>query len=193
MGERVIEVELPNGAVALVRAAEIEAAGAEKVAWPDRFSFGDVAATLEGVAQAIRDAVERVKPDKMSVELGIELVVKSGKLTGLIVEGEGTGTAKTVSERDVDACRDQPPDRVRLGVLRVSIRTDAPVDPESKGGSDATWASKADVVTPEAACGRHTGTAPARGALRTSHGALQRPPPCLHPSAAGRDVGRGAS
>lgn len=98
MGERVIEVELPNGAVALVRAAEIEGAGAEKVAWPDRFSFGDVTATLEGVAQAIRDAVERVKPDKVSVELGIELVVKSGKLTGLIVEGEGTGSLTVTLE-----------------------------------------------------------------------------------------------
>lgn len=95
MGERVIEVELPNGAVALVRAAEIEGAGAEKVAWPDRFSFGDVAATLEGVAQAIRDAVERVKPDKVSVELGIELVVK---VTGLIVDGQGKGSLTVTLE-----------------------------------------------------------------------------------------------
>jgi len=33
-----------------------------------------------------------VKPDKVSVTLSIEPVVKSGKLTGLIVEGGGTGS-----------------------------------------------------------------------------------------------------
>ena len=98
MAKQVIEVELPNGTKALVRAMEIEGPGAEKVAWPDRFSFTDVAATLEGVAQAIGDAVERVKPAKVSVELGIELVVKSGKLTGLIVEGEGSGSLTVTLE-----------------------------------------------------------------------------------------------
>lgn len=95
MGAKVIVVELPNGATALVRATEpeVDGGGAEKVAaWPERFSFTDVAATLEGLAQAVRDAVDRVKPDKVSVTLSIELVVKSGKLTGLIVEGGGTGS-----------------------------------------------------------------------------------------------------
>lgn len=45
-----------------------------------------------GLARAVRDALDRVKPDKVSVTLSIEPVVKSGKLTGLIVEGGGTGS-----------------------------------------------------------------------------------------------------
>lgn len=101
MGVKVIEVELPNGARALVRATEavVEGAGAEKVvAWPERFTFTDVGATLEGLAQAIQDSLERVKPDKVIVTLGIELVVKSGKLTGLIVEGGGAGSLSVTLE-----------------------------------------------------------------------------------------------
>ncbi len=95
---RVVEVELPNGARALVRATEVEAGGAEKVGWPDRFSFTEVAATLEGVAQSVRDALQQVTPDKVTVQLGIELALKAGKLTGLIVEGEGTGSLTVTLE-----------------------------------------------------------------------------------------------
>ena len=91
---------LPNKAVALVRAADLDEGGqvAEKVGWKDTFDFEDVSGTLEGIAQAVRSGLEKVAPSKTTVELGIELAVKNGKLTGLIVEGKANASLKVTLE-----------------------------------------------------------------------------------------------
>ena len=99
---RVVEVELPNGATALVRAREFEGRGARKVGWEDRFDFKGVAETLEGIADALRSSLAKARPSNVTVELGVELAVKSGKLTGLIVEGEGKGSLTVTLEWEGD-------------------------------------------------------------------------------------------
>jgi hypothetical protein len=97
---RVVEVVLPNKAVALVRATDLDEGGqvAEKVGWQDVFSFEGVSGTLEGIAQAVRSGLEKVTPSKTTVELGIELAVKNGKLTGLIVEGDAKASLTVTLE-----------------------------------------------------------------------------------------------
>lgn len=93
MEHKIVEVELPNGAVVLVRAADVEGGrGATKTAWADRFDFHHVANALEGLAGAIASALAKAAPNKVRVELGIELIVKSGGLTALLVDGEGKGS-----------------------------------------------------------------------------------------------------
>jgi len=102
MVSRVVEVVLPNQAVALVRVADLDeqrpAGTAEKVGWKDHFDFEDVSRTLEGVAQAIRSGLEKARPVRTTVELGIELAVKNGKLTGMLVEGEASASLKVTLE-----------------------------------------------------------------------------------------------
>jgi len=101
MRTRVVEVDLGNGTTALVRAVDVdddEGEGSEKVGWADRFDFSEVTATLGGIAEALRSAVEQAKPERMTVELGLELAVKSGKLTGMLVEGSGTASLKVTLE-----------------------------------------------------------------------------------------------
>ncbi len=102
MASRVVEVMLPNKTVALVRAVELderEAEGtAEKVGWKDHFDFEQVSETLEGVAQAIRSGLVRVTPARTTVELGIDLAVKNGKLTGMLVEGQANASLKVTLE-----------------------------------------------------------------------------------------------
>jgi hypothetical protein len=92
METEIVEVQLPNGATALVRATRAEAHGAQKTALRGTYDFGDVAQTLAGISEAIKAALAGAKPDMVTVELAIELAVKSGKLTGLLVEGEGKGS-----------------------------------------------------------------------------------------------------
>jgi hypothetical protein len=87
----IVEVELPNGATALVEAREVDDEGATKTSF-GRLSLDDVTDTLEGITESIRSAVKAVAPTKVSVELGIELAVKSGALVGLIVDGESKGS-----------------------------------------------------------------------------------------------------
>ncbi|HEX2039323.1 MAG TPA: CU044_2847 family protein [Acidimicrobiales bacterium] len=104
MDSSVVEVALPNGVVALVRTAEGGDDGvAEKVGWSDRFDFDGVAGALEGIATAIRSGLERARPSKVTVELGLDVVVKAGKLTGLLVDGEGTGSLLVTLEWAGDA------------------------------------------------------------------------------------------
>jgi Trypsin-co-occurring domain 1 len=105
MTSKVVEVVLPNKTVALVRAVELDeggGGGAEKVAWKDAFDFEHVSGTLEGVAQAIRSGLEKVRPTRTSVELGIELAVKNGKLTGMLVEGAANASLRVTLEWDSD-------------------------------------------------------------------------------------------
>jgi hypothetical protein len=52
-------------------------------------SFDGVRATVEGIAAELTQAWASVKPTEASVAFGLKLTAKSGKLTGLLVEGGG--------------------------------------------------------------------------------------------------------
>lgn len=92
MGTRIVEVALPNGATTLVRAVEVDPAGATKAGWREKFDLEEVVGALEGLSQAVKAALTKVAPQKVTLEFGIELAIKSGKLTGMVVEGQGRGT-----------------------------------------------------------------------------------------------------
>jgi hypothetical protein len=95
---RVVEVDLPNGATGLVAVRELDGGGADKVGWQDRFDFQGVSDTLEGVADALRASMVRARPTKVTVELGVQLAVKAGKLTALIVGGDAKATLTVTLE-----------------------------------------------------------------------------------------------
>jgi hypothetical protein len=101
---RTVEVELPNGAAALIRATVLDDAApldedeglARKVAFGDRWAITEVTDALEGFAEAVRAAVSKAAPDKVTVEMSVEVCVKAGRLTALIAEGGGTAAFKVV-------------------------------------------------------------------------------------------------
>jgi hypothetical protein len=95
---RVVEVKLPNGTVAFVRATDLDEGAGDPAAWASSFDFEHIAGTLEGIAESIRAAVDKAKPSSTRVELGVELAVTAGKLVGLIVEGGGRGALSVTLE-----------------------------------------------------------------------------------------------
>jgi hypothetical protein len=95
---RVVEVQLPNGTIAFVRATELDPGASDQPEWTSAFDFEHIAGTLEGIAESIRAAVDKAKPSSTRVELGVELAVTSGKLVGLIVEGGGHGALTVTLE-----------------------------------------------------------------------------------------------
>ena len=111
MADTVVEVALPNKAVALVRAMELDNGGvvAEKVGWRDAFDLGHVTGMLEGVAAAVRAGLEKAKPSRAMVELGIDLVVKDGMLTGMLVSAGAAASLKVTLEWGHDQFPDDPP------------------------------------------------------------------------------------
>jgi hypothetical protein len=107
MTSRLVQVRLPNGTVTLVQAMVVDGedpGGAEQAGWGDEdeqgwdkvFDLHQLSETLDGVAHAIKSGVEKAKPTKTTVELGLSLAVKSGILTSVIVDGKAQ-TSLTVT------------------------------------------------------------------------------------------------
>jgi hypothetical protein len=85
----------------LVRAEGVEfyaevadAGGPQPVGLNQVLSFEGVRDTVTAVCKELAKAWETVKPTEASVELALKLAVRSGKLTGLLVEGGGEATLK---------------------------------------------------------------------------------------------------
>jgi hypothetical protein len=99
MTSRLVQVRLPNGTVTLVQAMVVDGedpGGAEQAGWDKVFDLHQLSETLDGVAHAIKSGVEKAKPTKTTVELGLSLAVKSGILTSVIVDGKAQ-TSLTVT------------------------------------------------------------------------------------------------
>lgn len=86
----VVDVVLPNGAT--MRVAVVEAGGAQDVGLLDALDLDGVRATIEGLAELVAGAVQRAKPTKTTVKFGLDITAKSGKLTGLLVDGSAGGS-----------------------------------------------------------------------------------------------------
>jgi hypothetical protein len=82
------------GQQVLVRAGGTEfyaevapAAGPQPVGLEEVLSFDGVRDTIKAVCGQLAEAWEHVKPAEATMEFGLRLVAKQGKLTGLLVEG----------------------------------------------------------------------------------------------------------
>jgi hypothetical protein len=71
-----------------------ESGGPQTVGLDDLVSFDGVRDTVSAIARQLTQAWEAVKPQEASVEFDLALTVKSGKLTGLLVDGSGSAALK---------------------------------------------------------------------------------------------------
>lgn len=71
-----------------------EGGGPRTVGVQDAFTFDGVRRTIEAVAGELAQAWDRVKPAEATVEFGLSLTARSGKLTGLVVEGGADASLK---------------------------------------------------------------------------------------------------
>ncbi|BDH07842.1 CU044_2847 family protein [Streptomyces seoulensis] len=87
---RVARIELPDGTPVWARIS-----GAEELSYTDTGFHDRVEASVEslhslitGVARSLSAPLSAVRPDEVSVEFGIELTAKAGKVVGLLADGE---------------------------------------------------------------------------------------------------------
>jgi hypothetical protein len=71
-----------------------EVGGPQAVGLDQVLSFEGVRETVTAVCKELARAWEAVKPAEASVELALKLVAKSGKLTGMLVEGGGEASLR---------------------------------------------------------------------------------------------------
>jgi hypothetical protein len=93
---RITQVELPNGKTVLVEAVVHDKE--QDISRNQVFSIEGALDIIRDVAEALADTLEQVKPNKVSVEFGLSLAVKSGALTALIMNGSGEGSLKIALE-----------------------------------------------------------------------------------------------
>ncbi|MCX4729538.1 CU044_2847 family protein [Streptomyces sp. NBC_01363] len=104
---RITRIEMPDGTEVWARISGAEEELARPGSGP---SFTDIGAgniadrvqarveSLQGVvtsvARSLAEPLRAVRPDEVSVEFGIELTAKSGKVVGLLADGEAKGSIK---------------------------------------------------------------------------------------------------
>jgi hypothetical protein len=72
----------------------VDGGGSQTVSVDRVLSFDGVRGTVEAVAGQLAQVWDRVKPAEASVEFGLALTVKAGKLTGLLVDADGSASLK---------------------------------------------------------------------------------------------------
>ena len=93
----IVSIQLDNGTIVKVRAPVV--GGYEDVVSLDALlPFENVTNTIEAIAGAMTKTLDKIKPDKASVEFGIEVGIDSGTLTTLLAKATGSGNLKITLE-----------------------------------------------------------------------------------------------
>jgi Trypsin-co-occurring domain 1 len=91
----IIKADLVNGTTLHIQATVL--GGEEEVAFTLP-SFQEVTDAIEGIAASMVTTLQKVKPQKASVEFGVEVALEAGHLTALLVKGTGTSNLKITLE-----------------------------------------------------------------------------------------------
>ena len=84
--------------------AEVAQLGGEEDVSLAKLNIDGAMDAVKGIASKIHGVLETVSPQEASVEFGVKLAAKSGKLTGLLVEGSGDASFKiTLKWKDAAA------------------------------------------------------------------------------------------
>ncbi|MGW1223928.1 CU044_2847 family protein [Streptomyces sp. NPDC002530] len=111
-GSRITRIEMPDGTPVWARvsgAEELDGPEPGGLTFTDTGFAGDLAdrvqagvqarveslhSVVTSVARSLAVPLRAVRPDEVSVEFGIELTAKSGKVVGLLADGEAKGAIK---------------------------------------------------------------------------------------------------
>ena len=60
----------------------------------EMMSLGEVNKMIEGIATTLKSTMDKIAPDKASVEFGVALELEAGKLSALLVQGTASSSLK---------------------------------------------------------------------------------------------------
>lgn len=96
-------VEMPDGAVIYARVDEEESAqSGVDVGLRDRFKLDSLGPTIRSVASSVHQSVDGLKPDRVSVEFGLELSLDAGKVVAVLASGGAKASLKVTLDWDMD-------------------------------------------------------------------------------------------
>ncbi len=92
-----VPVQLEQGRTIKIMATHL--GGEEDIAAFDKLlPFTEVTQSIECIAASLEKVLERVGPNKASVEFGVEVGMETGQLVTLITKGTATGNLKITLE-----------------------------------------------------------------------------------------------
>ncbi|MFF9508778.1 CU044_2847 family protein [Streptomyces sp. NPDC014724] len=173
---RITRIEMPDGTPVWARIS-----GAEELAEPVRgpaftdIGYGDFAervqarveslqAVVTSVARSLAEPLRAVRPDEVSVEFGIELTAKAGKVVGLLADGEAKGGIKVTLTWNGGGPPVDPPIPAQSGA-RAAGQTTTPPPRQA-----APHPAPGEHTTPHPTPGAHTTPHPTPGAQAASYG-----------------------
>jgi hypothetical protein len=96
---QLVTVDLGEGRTILIDArTDSEPDPERRVSIGQKVPFDGVAESIDAISSRIVGALQRAKPDKATVEFGLDVGVESGQLTSMLVKGSGTATIKVTLE-----------------------------------------------------------------------------------------------
>jgi len=91
----IIPVDVDGTAILVVASVR---GGDEEIAGIGMPSFEGVQTAIESVARAVTGALDKSRPNRATVEFGVEIALEAGHLTALLVKGTGTASIKITLE-----------------------------------------------------------------------------------------------
>ena len=89
-----IPIRLTNGKIMYV---ETSVSG-EQLVSNTTWNFSDISDEISGITEDLHAILSKVKPNKASIEFGIDLSIESGKLASVLVKGKGKANVKVTLE-----------------------------------------------------------------------------------------------
>lgn len=89
--ENIKEIRLKDGSTFCIKVdcIKVENQADFQLVSANEYNFNDACKSLKQIGSEIYEVLQELKPKKGSVEFGIELSITSGKLTSMIVNGNG--------------------------------------------------------------------------------------------------------
>ena len=95
---KIVPLKLTDGSIINV---EITPRGEQPVSSETRIfskATGIIKSVADDIATTLKEIKEDMKPDKLSVTLGLQIGIESGELTALIVKGSGSANLEITME-----------------------------------------------------------------------------------------------
>lgn len=93
MRDVIVKAQVDGDRIILVEARP-SASAEEDVSVRDLLAFDGVEESIKSISKRVSEAIKSAKPDRASVEFGIDVTVEAGALTGLLARGSGAATLK---------------------------------------------------------------------------------------------------
>lgn len=95
---RIVKANLSDGSIIAIEVTPIGTTVIDERVSNLPSSFDDVLHSLQSLSKAVYETIQTVAPKKATVEFGVEVAAESGKLTALLVKGEGKANLKITLE-----------------------------------------------------------------------------------------------